>query len=401
MCTGVDRTSVGWLLACAALAAGEFAASRFPQAAEAWPAAVVCVVLVALFGFGLGVKCWHLVCIFLAGAAIYLQASVESEKAMRGRPWMRGRLERRYKAVDGGVAVRLAPAREALSRRVGIGLGGGDAVALNRAILLGERRGLSRRAKRVFAAAGAMHVFAVSGVHVMAVAKLLALLMQLAFVPRRFAGAAAMPAVWGYVCVIGAPPSAVRAATMATFYFLAPLFWRRSNAVMSWALTFMLVFCASPRMITDIGCALSFTVMLSIILAGESLRGHGGASALLLVTLVAWAAGVPLSAHVFGHVTPGGILANLVLIPAAALTVCSGAIGMVAGFLSETVAAHFNNLAALGSSAMSCVSAAVASLPFSDYEVEPWPISMCAAWYAALLLLLLLSAIRRARGRAV
>ena len=154
-------------------------------------------------------------------------------------------------------------------------------------------------------------------------------------------------------------------------------------------------------MVTDVGCALSFTVMLSIILAGESLRGHGGASALLLVTLVAWAAGVPLSAHVFGHVTPGGILANLVLIPAAALTVCSGAIGMVAGFLSETVAAHFNNLAALGSSAMSCVSAAVASLPFSDYEVEPWPISMCAAWYAALLLLLLLSAIRRARGRAV
>ena len=154
-------------------------------------------------------------------------------------------------------------------------------------------------------------------------------------------------------------------------------------------------------MITDIGCALSFTVMLSIILVGDSLRGRSGPAALLVVTLSAWAAGVPLSAHVFGHVTPGGILANLVLIPAAALTVGSGALGMLAGFVSEEAAAHLNNLAALGSSAMAGASAAVAKLPFADFEVGPWPISMCAAWYVALLLVLFLSAIRRARRLAV
>lgn len=316
---------------------------------------------------------------------------------------MRGRLERRSVECGGGVAARLAPAKAALSRCIGIGIGveRGDAAALNRAILLGERRGLPRRARRVFAASGAMHVFAVSGVHVMAVAKVLALLMQLLFVPKRLAGASAIPFVWGYVCVIGLPPSAVRAAMMATFYFSAPVFWRRPSAVMSWALTFMLVFCVSPRMITDVGCALSFTVMLTIILVGGSLRGSGGAKSLLVVTVAAWAAGVPLSAHVFGHVTPGGIIANMVLIPAAALTVGAGALGMLAGFVSEAAAAHLNNLAALGSSAMAGVSAAVAKLPFADFEVEAWPISMCAAWYAAMLLVLFLSAARRARGKEV
>ena len=398
MYTGVDRTGFRWLLACAALAAGELAASRFPQAADAWPAVAACIPPVALLGFGVGARGWHLACIFLAGAALYLQASVETEKMLRGRPWMRGRLEWRCTPMGGGIAARLAPAKEALSRCAGIGIGSCDAAALNRAILLGERRGLTKRAKRVFAASGAMHVFAVSGVHVMAVAKVLALLMQLLLVPKRLAGAAAVPLVWGYVCVIGAPPSAVRAAAMATSYFCAPVFWRRSNAVMSWALAFLAVMCASPRMVTDVGCALSFTVMLAIILAGESLRGRSGPSALVAVTLVAWAAGVPISAHVFGHVTPGGILANLVLIPCAAATVGLGAVGMMAGFVSETVASHFNNFSALGASAMSGVSAAVASLPFSDFAVCRWSACMCAAWYAALLLVLLLAAMRRARG---
>ena len=203
MYTGVDRTGFRWLLACAALAAGEFAASRVPQAADAWPAVAALVPLVALFGFGAGARGWHLACVLLAGAALYLQASVEPEKALRGRPWMRGRLERRYKTCEGGMAARLAPAKEALSRCAGIGIERCDAAALNRAILLGERRGLPKQARRVFAASGAMHVFAVSGVHVMAVAKVLALLAQLLFVPKRLAGAAAIPFVWGYVCVIG------------------------------------------------------------------------------------------------------------------------------------------------------------------------------------------------------
>ena len=381
------------------MAGGEFAASRFPQAADAWPVVAACIPLVALLGFGIGARGWHLACIFLAGVALYLQASVETERSLRGRPWMRGRLERRH---GGGecIAPGFAPAKRALVRCAEMGLWhDGDAVALNRAILLGERGGLPRQTKRLFVASGTMHVFAVSGVHVMAVAKVLALMMQLLLVPKRLSGAAAVPLVWGYVCVIGAPPSAVRAATMATFYFCAPVFWRRSDAVMSWALTFLVVCCASPRMVTDVGCALSFTVMLSIVLAGEYLRGRSGIAALLVVTLVAWAAGVPISAHVFGHVTPGGILANIALVPCAAATVGLGALGMLAGFVSETVASHLNNFSALGALAMSGISAAVARLPFADFAVDRWPVCMCAAWYAALLLVLLLAAMRRARGK--
>ncbi|MBO7684583.1 MAG: ComEC/Rec2 family competence protein, partial [Kiritimatiellae bacterium] len=241
------------------------------------------------------------------------------------------------------------------------------------------------------------HVFAVSGLHVMAVAGVLAILLRLALVPRRVAGAAALPGVWGYVWLIGAPPSAVRAALMASFCCAAPLFWRRPSVAMAWSMTLLVVCAVDPALVTDVGCQLSFTVMLAIILAGSCLRaGDGPLAGALWITFSAWAAGVPITAHVFGHVAFGGLLANLVLIPAAGVTVAAGSLGVLAGFVSEAAAAHLNNLAALSSEAMAGVAAAVASIPGSDMEVRPWPASACAAWYGALVLAFaLVSGLRR------
>ena len=129
--------------------------------------------------------------------------------------------------------------------------------------------------------------------------------------------------------------------------------------------------------------------MLAIILAAECCQGRRGPLQLLWMTFAAWAAGVPLTAHVFGHFTPGGLVANLALVPAAGFAVASGVLGMLAGLLSEGVAAHFNNMAALASSAMAGIAGAVARLPFADFEVARWSLTACAAWYAALVLLIM------------
>lgn len=386
---------IGWLAACAALAAGELAASLFSRAAEAWPAFAALAALAALFGFGFRLRFWAHVFLFLAGIALFLHSSVDSERFLRGRPWLRGHMARRSSAASrraDAAAPWLAPAREVLLRSASVGLvRDSQPAALNRAILLGERRSLPPEVRSAFARSGAMHVFAVSGVHVMAVAHMLALLLRiLLFVPRRFAGAAAIPAVWGYVGVIGAPPSAVRAAAMASICFLAPLFWRRPDAIVSWALTFISVACLSPALVVDTGCALSFTVMLALLLAAESLRGRGAAASLAVMTFVAWAAGVPIAGRVFCHFTPGGLIANLALIPMAGAAVSCGALGMLAGLFSDSVSAHLNNMAALSTSAMSAISEAVAALPFSDFSVPRWTVATCAAWYAALIAGLLL-----------
>ena len=375
------------LFLCGALAAGEFAASFAPTWAEAWPAAATLALLVALLGYGLSVRGWPLAAVFLAGVALFLSASVEQERLYREKPWMRGKpsYERRGREASRGFASEL---KADLSRRVGLGLDAErEAASLNRAILLGERSRLPKRLKEVFVASGTMHVFAISGLHVMAVAGVLAYLLALTFLPRRLAGTVALPVLWGYVCLVGCAPSAVRAALMASFCLAAPVFWRRPDLLRSWALAFLLIHVCRPLVITDVGNVLSFTVMLAIALAVESGRLVGLRISFFWITVVAWAAGVPIAAHVFGQVAPGGILANLILITAAECTVVSGTVGVAVSFVSETAAAHCNNLSALCTKGMVGVSELVSRLPGSSFEVPRWTLLQCAEWYALIALI--------------
>lgn len=386
------------LFICGSLAAGEFAASFVPAWADIWPFTVLLTVLIVLFGYGVPVRGWPLAATFLAGMALFLFASVEQEHLYREKPWLRGCLShaRRAPLDRSGFAVGL---KADFSRRVGLGVDADrEVVTLNRAILLGERSRLSQRLKRVFAASGTMHVFAISGLHVMAIANVLIYFLAALLVPRRLVGVFVMPFLWGYVHLIGLPPSAVRATLMASACFLAPVFWRRPNLLRAWALAFLAIHILHPRMIVDVGNALSFTVMLAIALVVE----YGFRTKLRVsfgwLTAAVWAAGVPIAARVFGQVSPGGILANLVLITAAGWTVYAGTIGIVVSFVSEDAAAHFNNLSALCTKAMVGISEFVSRLPGSSFEVPRWTILQCAEWYALIALIaFLVHSIRQRR----
>ena len=375
-----------WAL-CGALAAGEYVASFASEFAPVWPVPAICAALVALFGFGLGVKGWGYAFAVLFGIAIFLFASRGDAQKYLESPWMRGR-DRRYQLRQerqGGVAKRV---KDDLSRRVGIGLDDDrETVSLSRAILLGDRRRLPYRTKRIFVESGTMHIFAISGLHVMAIAKMLTGVLGLLLIPLRFAGLMSIPFLWGYVMVIGGAPSAVRAAMMATIMETAPVFWRRANGLRAWELTFLFVHVCDPLLIANVGNALSFAVMLAIVVVGDFARSMPKWRQTLLVTLAAWAAGVPISAHVFGRVTPGGIVANLVLIATAKATVLTGALGVGASYLSETVAEHVNNFTALGIRAMVLVAEAVSRLPGANFETTSWSVLTCVEWYAALALM--------------
>ena len=383
---------------CGMLAAGEFLASFVPSFAETWPVAALALPVVVLFGYGLGVRGWSHVAGFLLGVMLFLLASTVEERKYRECPWMRGREWRtRQEAADPGVRRML---KGGLSQRMAIGLSGKDeALCLGRAILLGERSHLPYRLKRTFVESGAMHVFAISGLHVMAIAHVLTLALSLLLVPRRLAGVFASPLLWAYVYLTGCSPSAVRAAIMMTFHSAAPLFWRRPDLLRAWILTFLLVHVCNPLLIVNVGNALSFLVMLAIVLAGEAGRDLPEWKQGLLVTFAAWAVGVPISAHVFGRVTPGGLVANLLLIGVAKVTVYMGALGVMTSYVSGMLAGYFNNLCALAIRAMVFVAEAVARLPGANVETGPWSLPVCAGWYAALVALAAWFACRMRRRR--
>ena len=383
-----------WIAACGAFAAGEALASLLPSGAEAWPLPLAVAVVVALFGYGFRIRGWRLAAALMLGVCAFWLSSVSVERQLRETPWMRG--ARRHMSAPR----RADPIRRELSRRIGIGLpADSTAAALNRAMLLGERSRISPKVKRLFVDSGTVHVFAVSGLHVMVVARLLAFLAAIMMVPYRFQGAVAMPAVWAYVLLVGAPPSAVRAALMATFYYGAPLFLRRPNGVMAWVLAFLSVHAVNPRQIADTGSQLSFSVMLALVMTSRLLSGSGRGVILkgFFLTCAAWAAGAPIVAMSFGRLAPGGLAANLIVVAAAGYSVVAGAVGLAASFFSERLASHFNNLAALMTDAMVFAADAVSRLPFCSFETSWCGATECIEWYAAFALVLVLASMVQSR----
>lgn len=286
--------------------------------------------------------------------------------------------------------------------RVGEGLSWcPDLAGLNRAILLGRRSELPYARKRVFVEAGTIHVFAISGLHVMVVAWLLNTLLTKVGVPVRGRGLVGLPLMWAYVVLTGARPSAVRAAAMASLLLLAPVFGRRPDSLAAWSVTVLGVYALAPERLFDLGCTLSFVVMFGIVFwchwsrhfrpwfaEGSCWRrwadGFG-------VSVAAWAAGVPIAAAAFGRFTPGGLVANLAVLALAQWMVKLGAGALAVSFVCLPLAACLNNAAAACTWAMAYVSECVAALPFASFEVTPWSPSFCALWYLGCFLVLLVA----------
>lgn len=283
---------------------------------------------------------------------------------------------------------------EELARRVGEGLSWCPEIAgLNRAILLGRRNDLPAARRRVFLDAGTIHVFAISGLHVMVVAWFLNAVLGIFALPSRMRGLVSLPLVWGYVVLTGTRPSAVRAALMTSFMLVAPMLGRRPDSLAAWSVTVLAVYGLAPERMFDLGCALSFTVMFGIVLwchwTGRFrpwfseqglLRRYAG---MFGVSFAAWVAGVPLAAHAFGRFTPGGLLANLVVVGCAKWMVRIGAGALLTSFVCLPLGALLNNGAAVLTWCMVFASERVAALPFSNFDVEPWSFSSCAFWYGA------------------
>ena len=125
------------LLACAALAAGEFAASRAATLVELWPFVALVALAVALVGYGWAVRGWPVAAWALVGVAVFYCATSERERAFRETPWMREARVRRAAADDGADGSARAAARREFLRRAAIGIEEDqEVVQLNREIAL-------------------------------------------------------------------------------------------------------------------------------------------------------------------------------------------------------------------------------------------------------------------------
>ncbi len=202
----------------------------------------------------------------------------------------------------------------------------GDTAGLFRALLTGDKSGLSDSLTTALSRCGLSHIVAVSGLHISCLAGLCSLILR-----RRRWKLLSLPVLAFFTVMVGSV-SAYRALLMAALVLLAPVVRRESDGMTSLGFAMLLILLKNPLSVSSISFQLSFAAMLGLTVVGPRLsalahRGKDGLTFLprplhllcgwvlevMAVTLSASALTVPLTAGYFRQVSLISVLANLLV----------------------------------------------------------------------------------------
>lgn len=210
-----------------------------------------------------------------------------------------------------------------------LGVEGKD-LAVFSALTLGYKGLLDPDTRSDFVAAGAMHVLAVSGLHVGIVYLVVAFMVGLHDKQKRFVKQRALLVIlllWVYASLTGLPPSVFRATVMFCFVVGAKVFRRQVNIYNSIAASAFVLILIQPKIIYDIGFVLSYLAVISIVYFQPKINAWFSpkgwllkkAWALTSVSLAAQIATTPVSIAVFGQFPTYFWLSNIAVIILATL----------------------------------------------------------------------------------
>lgn len=142
-----------------------------------------------------------------------------------------------------------------------------------KALLLGDKGDLSTEIRDQFANAGAMHLLAVSGLHIGIIAFILLFIFKQ--FPHVFSNLSAHITVvvllWAYAFVTGLSPSVTRAVLMFSLLILSRLARGQYEPINVLAFSAFIVILINPLVVYDIGFQLSYLAVLGIFIFYERL----------------------------------------------------------------------------------------------------------------------------------
>ncbi len=204
------------------------------------------------------------------------------------------------------------------------------------ALVLGVKDELGPDLQMAYSAAGAMHVLAVSGLHVGIIYMLiLSLFRKVGITGKRGRWVLALVSIvvlWSYAFVTGMSPSVLRAVTMFSFVAIAKATRRNTNIYNTLAASAFVLLWFNPYLIMSVGFQLSFLAVFGIVFLQPKFYGLLKFENWLLdkvwtITCVSVAAQIatgPLSVLYFHQFPSYFLISNLFIIPAAFIILLLG-----------------------------------------------------------------------------
>lgn len=241
-----------------------------------------------------------------------------------------------------------------------------ESSAVLKALIIGDRSGISVDARERFNRAGVGHLLAISGLHIGIVASVAFIFFRWVLVrvtwllrrawTRKGAALFSLIPVVLYGIIAGLSPATLRAVIMVSIFLMTFVFERDQNPINTLALAAFLILIADPPSLYSISFQLSFTAVFAIIYGfshiPESLTvNHGSGSdnrrarlykrmlSFFLVSAFAVWGSMPLVMLYFNQISAVGLLANFMVVPLVGfISIPLGLLGLFLIPLSVTVA---------------------------------------------------------------
>lgn len=195
--------------------------------------------------------------------------------------------------------------------------------SLLQAITLGQKQALSSSFKQKLNQVGLSHITAISGMHIVIITELIAGLLLFIGLHRKYLFYVIVLILVLYLWLVGFRASIVRATIMGLIVFWGQKIGRPSASLTSLVIAGFLMLMFNPFLLRlDVGFQLSFMAVGGIILLKPILeKGISFLSSrhfienLILITLAAQIAILPLVVYHFGQMSLVGVVSNILIVP--------------------------------------------------------------------------------------
>lgn len=212
------------------------------------------------------------------------------------------------------------------------------------ALLSGYKEELDADTKSSFSKVGAMHILAVSGLHVgviyLMISKVLFFLNRRQWL-KMLRLAITLVLLWTYVLITGMSPSVMRAGIMFSFIAIGATQSYQTNIYNTIALSALILLLADPFILYDIGFELSYLAVLGIVFFYPYMKLWVNSRyaavnyiwSLMAVSIAAQLTTTPISLLHFGQFPISFLLANLLVVPLSGFIIYSGVIAIAVHFI--------------------------------------------------------------------